>query len=260
MPVQLHPLCSPQHSHQFFSSLWSARSHPQPAQAFLCSSMFKLHEAHVIIKLHNNQTCLLNFTFPSVAVHHFLPPSEGMLDTLDIPHNTRVYYCWALTKLVPLHSALSSPPSPLPTLSAPGFSPSHTSTPCTPALHGSIYDILHDSSQNTSPGKAQAAASSVFPLLQRQRKHTATMTAAQTALRDSARGTRGSQASSQTSHQTACYEETPSDFHKTTARCPLLWHHCPSRKKEKAPITVCTESRIMGTRRSQLLPTQHLCE
>lgn len=53
--------------------------------------MFKLHEAHVIIKLHNNQTCLLNFTFPSVAVHYFPPHSEGMLDTLDIPHNTVVF-------------------------------------------------------------------------------------------------------------------------------------------------------------------------
>lgn len=36
--------------------------------------IFQLHEAHVVItKPNNDQTCLLNFTFPHVAACHFPP-------------------------------------------------------------------------------------------------------------------------------------------------------------------------------------------
>lgn len=102
--------------------------------------MFQLHKAHVIIKLHNDQACLLNCTFPSIAVHHFPPlplkahwaPRTSPITEwcVDNPHKSS--NCWALIKLLALHSALSSSLSPLPTPSAPGFSPSHTSTALSP--------------------------------------------------------------------------------------------------------------------------------
>lgn len=68
VPAECQYICIPHVPHlssrRSFFGFRSASSRPQCPQAFLYSS-------HVIMKLHDNQTCLLNFTFPHVAVCHF---------------------------------------------------------------------------------------------------------------------------------------------------------------------------------------------
>ena len=94
------------------------------------AAMFQLHEAHVIIKLHDDQTCLLNCTFPYLAVCHFppLPLKAPLMGTLAMPHNTAAsttaglcqswWLCTPLSPLLHLHCPPPVPQSPLPIPSA----------------------------------------------------------------------------------------------------------------------------------------------
>lgn len=127
VPVPLHPALPPVllQSGQHEAILNQLKPSYAPV-------MFQLHETHVIIKLHHDQTSLSKFTFPSVVVHHFPPLPLKTHWTPWTSPITQSPHGWALTELVALHSASSRPLSPLPTPSAPGFSPSHTSTALSP--------------------------------------------------------------------------------------------------------------------------------
>lgn len=200
--------------------------------------IFQLHEAHIIIKLHDNLICLLNFAFPRVAVCHVAPlPQEAH---------------WWAPRPCPITQQHVPPPGSAeaggfvlcfflhPISSAPLSSPSPTSVSLSSWLS---HHLLHPAWRITrypSSRWSDSRLREVHLLLHRQRESTAATTAVQSwGPRE-----RSPEAQVVTGHPTttASSEETPHNLLVMTARCPGLWLHSPGWKENLFAPSLCCSS------------------